>query len=180
MSLEQIQYKLKVSVWQGMVQSGIDLSKIPAEEHEKLVTAITNNVALTINELLDELTPKMDVDEKTPEKSSDEETVIWEGRPFLSLVESYTVTNERIMIRQGLVGRNVEIFELIRMQDIDWSQTVGERMLGIGDVQIHGADASGSKIILRNIKDPEMVYEKLRKAWLAARKKYGLIFREEM
>lgn len=182
MSLEQIHYKLKVSVWQGMVQSGIDLSKIPEDQHEKLVNAITNNVAHTINDLLDDLTPtvKVDVDEKNNQKDNGEETIIWEGRPFLSLIESYSVTNERIMVRKGLVGRDVEIFELIRVQDIDWSQAMGERILGIGDISIHGADASGSNIVLRNIKDPEIVYEKLRKAWLAARKKYGLIFREEM
>jgi len=33
---------------------------------------------------------------------------------------------------------------------------------------------------MRNIKDPQEVYETLRKAWLAARKSYGLMFREEM
>jgi len=31
-----------------------------------------------------------------------------------------------------------------------------------------------------NIRDPNEVYELVRKAWLAARKKYGLSFREEM
>ena len=66
------------------------------------------------------------------------------------------------------------------VQDIDITQNVSERILGIGDIVVSGADKSTPTIILRNIKDPESVYEILRKAWLNARKKYGLIFREEL
>jgi len=95
-------------------------------------------------------------------------------------VESYTITNERIKIIKGLIGKDIENFELIRVQDIDIEQKVGERVLGIGDIIIKGADQSSPTITLRNIKDPQEVYELLRKAWLNARKKYGLIFREEM
>jgi len=105
---------------------------------------------------------------------------LWQGRPFLSLVEFYTLTNERIKIVHGLIGKDVENFELIRVQDIDLKQTVGERMMGLGDITITGADASAPMVILRNIPQPNDVYETLRKAWLAARKKYGLIFREEL
>jgi hypothetical protein len=66
------------------------------------------------------------------------------------------------------------------VQDIDIVQNVSERILGIGDILIKGADQSSPSVVLRNIHDPQEVYELLRKAWLAARKKYGLIFREEM
>jgi hypothetical protein len=52
--------------------------------------------------------------------------------------------------------------------------------MGIGDITITGADSTNPIIVLRNIQNPSEVYELLRKAWLAARKKYGLIFREEM
>jgi hypothetical protein len=69
---------------------------------------------------------------------------------------------------------------LIRIQDIDLKQGVGERMLGIGDITIRGHDASEAIVTLRNIPKPEEVYEILRKAWLEARKRHGLQFREYM
>ena len=74
----------------------------------------------------------------------------------------------------------MENFELIRIQDIDFKQGINERVFGIGDVRIRGHDASDPEILLRNVGDPEDVYEILRKAWLDARKRHGLEFREFM
>jgi hypothetical protein len=176
MSLDQIRSKLRSSVWEGMVASGIDLSSLRTDQRNKLTDTITDQVALAVNEILD------DIAGPPPSATNTEgtEQIIWQGRPFLSLVESYVITTERVRVMRGLVGRDMENFELIRVQDIDVSQSVGERMFGLGDINIIGADRSTPTLVLRNIKDPQEVYEKLRKAWLAARKNYGIMFREEM
>jgi uncharacterized membrane protein YdbT with pleckstrin-like domain len=79
-----------------------------------------------------------------------------------------------------MFGKDIENVELIRLQDIDISQNLSERIFNIGDIQIRSADASQPLIILRNVSQPQEVYELLRRAWLAARKRYGLQFREEM
>ena len=96
------------------------------------------------------------------------------------MVESYVITSERIKLITGMVSRHVENFELIRVQDIDFKQNVGERLFGLGDITIQGHDTSDPTIVLRNVPKPEEVYELLRKAWLEARKRYGLQFREYM
>jgi uncharacterized membrane protein YdbT with pleckstrin-like domain len=101
-------------------------------------------------------------------------------RSFMSLVEKYILTNERIKIVHGLLSRQVENFELVRVQDIDFKQNVGERVLGIGDISIRGHDLSNPVITLRNVQNPEEVYEKMRRAWMEARKRHGLQFREYM
>ena len=87
---------------------------------------------------------------------------------------------ERLKIRQGLLGREIENYELIRIQDIDLKQSMTDRVFGIGDLVIKGHDPSDPKIELRNVSKPEVVYETLRRAWLEARKRYGLQFREYM
>lgn len=177
MSIEQTRAKVIASIWQAVAQSGVDLSAIPREQVEKLVGDIANVTMLTMNDVMSELPkPKANVDLGDDQS----EKLLWEGRPFLSLVESYMITNERIRITRGLVGRDYENFELIRVQDLDYSQGLSERMLGIGDIHIKGADPSNPEIILRNIAKPAEVYEILRRAWLAARKAHGLVFREEM
>jgi hypothetical protein len=114
------------------------------------------------------------------EVDESDERILWKGRPFLSLVENYTITSERLKITTGLVSRHVENFELIRVQDIDFKQGMGERMMGIGDINIHGQDPSNPNIVLRNVPKPEEVYEIIRKAWLDSRKRHGLQFREYM
>lgn len=177
MSIEQTRAKVIASIWQAVAQSGVDLSALPREQIEKLVGDIANATMITMNDVMSEMpAPKaaMELNNGSTEK------LLWEGRPFLSLVESYTVTNERIRITRGLLGKDYENYELIRVQDLDYSQGLSERMMGIGDIHIKGADPSNPDIILRNIPKPAEVYEILRRAWLAARKAHGLVFREEM
>ncbi len=177
MSIEQIRAKVIGSIWQAVAQSGVDLSALPHDQQENLVSKIADNVMATINSLQeDEIKGEVNI-----EIVDDlDENVLWKGRPFLSLVESYLVTTERIKIVRGLLSRDVENFELIRIQDIDFKQGINERVFGIGDIRIRGHDASDPEILLRNVGDPEDVYEILRKAWLDARKRHGLEFREFM
>ncbi|MGB6421348.1 MAG: PH domain-containing protein [Anaerolineales bacterium] len=177
MSIEQIRAKVIGSIWQAVAQSGVDLSALPHDQQENLVSKIADNVMATINSLQED-----EIKEEVNAEIVDnlDENVLWKGRPFLSLVESYLVTTERIKIVRGLLSRDVENFELIRIQDLDYKQGINERIFGIGDIMIRGHDASDPEILLRNVGDPEDVYEILRKAWLDARKRHGLEFREFM
>lgn len=176
MSIEQYRSRVKSAVWKAISDSGVDVSNLPAEQQAKMVDSIADESLGVLDEILDDVYQKED---KQPELEG-EETIVWQGRPFLSLVESYIITSERIKIAKGLIGKDYENFELVRIQDIDVSQAVGERIMGLGDIHIRGADPSTPVITLRNVNKPNEVYELLRKAWLAARKRYGLIFREEM
>ncbi len=174
MSIEQTRSELVGSIWQAFAQSGVDLSAVPHDQQEKLVDKIADNLMIHMNTMLDEVpTPQ-------PAAETGDEQVLWQGHPFLSLVESYVITSERIKIIKGLLSRDVENYELIRIQDLDLSQGVSERILGIGDIAIRGQDPSDPSIVLRNISKPSEVYELLRRAWLEARKRYGLQFREYM
>lgn len=175
-TVEQYRAKLKSAVWKAVADSGIDLSAMPVEQQARLVDAVADEGLAMVNEILDEAANA----EKGGIPLEGEEIVIWQGRPFLSLVESYVITSERIKVSKGLLGKDYENFELVRIQDIDVSRGLGERMMGLGDIHIKGADPSTPEVTLRNIKGPTEVYELLRKAWLAARKRYGLIFREDM
>ena len=177
MSIEHMRAEVISSVWKAIAQSEVDLSNVSTEGQEAMVANIADNVMLTIDGLLEEGiedTPQVELTD------GQEEDFIWKGRPFLSLVENYLITSERIKIVTGLIGREVENYELIRIQDIDYKQGFNERIFGIGDVTIRGHDASDPKFVLRNVSNPEEVYEILRKAWLEARKRHGLEFREFM
>jgi hypothetical protein len=174
MSIENTRAHVIASIWQAMAQSGVDLAAVPKEQQTALVESIADNLLVTVDNLLEVAQPA-----PLPDLEGDEK-VLWTGRPFLSLTESYTVTSERVKVKKGLLGKDIENFELIRVQDLDFAQNISERMLGIGDLVIRGSDASHPELTLRNIRDPEKVYELVRRAWLEARKRYGLTFQEEM
>ena len=177
MTIEKIRTQIIASVWQAIAQSKVDLSSVPADQQDDMVKKIADNVMITMDEILD-----AEVENIHPETIDDEydEPILWKGRPFLSIVEDYLVTNERIKIATGFLSKHIENFELIRIQDIDYKQSITERILGLGDITIHGHDPSDPKVVLRNIRNPEDVYETLRRGWLEARKRHGLQFREFM
>jgi hypothetical protein len=177
MSIEKQRAQVVSTIWKAVAQSQVELSSIPHDQQEQLVSEIADQVMMTVDALMDDIpdAPPIDYD-----LEDEQEVVLWEGRPFLSLVESYAITNERLKIVKGMFSRDIENFELIRIQDIDLSQGAHERVMGIGDVTIRGHDASAAEVVLRNVKSPEAIYEILRKAWLDARKRYGLQFREYM
>jgi len=177
MSIEKSRSRVVSSIWQAFAQSGVDISFLQKEQQDKLINQIADTVMVTIDEIIADSNTIEDIPEVDNEFG---ETILWQGHPFLSMVERYIITNERIKLVRGMVSRNVENFELIRIQDIDMKQGINERVLGIGDIKIKGHDPSDPEIILRNVHKPEEVYEILRKAWLDARKRHGLQFSEFM
>ena len=108
------------------------------------------------------------------------EEILWEGRPFLSIGVRYKITNERVRIVEGLLGKERRDIELVRIQDVDHKQNLTERAFNIGDVFIRSHDESDPQIMLNNVTNPEEVHEILRRAVLKARKKYNMSYREEM
>jgi Bacterial PH domain len=177
MAIDQIRQQIMASIWRAIAQSEVDISTVPQDQQEKLVGKIADQLMVTINDLL-ETESGMPADDDPA--SEHNEVILWEGRPFLSPFEYYVLTDDRLKIRHGMLGRNIENYELIRVQDIDFEQGITERIFGIGDVFIHGQDPSNPTVELRNVPDPEAVYETLRKAWLEARKRHGLQFSEFM
>ena len=183
MSVEGSESRIQARVWQAIAQSGVNLSGLPREEVEKLVQYITAAVMLEVDATLADaaevqgIAPAgkgMDV------PLDDEEKVLWEGRPLMSLVERYVVTNQRVRIISGLLGKAHENIELVRLRDVDYKHGLGERMLNVGDIILHSADASHPYAVLRNVTDPEQVHEIIRKAMLAARRGVAFSFQEEM
>ncbi len=168
-------------VWQAIAQSGVNLSTIPRDQQELLVQTITESLMVTVDEMLDTMErPVQPVGAPAATADDEEEHILWEGRPFLSLVERYIITTERVRIQTGLLSNSFDDIELIRIQDIDFTQQLTERMVNIGDIIIRSANASNAEVELRNVKDPSHVHELLRRAMINARKRYGLSFREEM
>ena len=187
MGIEQHRDRVIGRINQSIKQSGVDISALPIDQQDRLISTVADGMLLEFDAILDGIqasaaaSPERTVNfvEATPAPMPDEE-VLWEGRPLLSLTDRYVVTTERIRLFSGLLSKTSENIELIRLQDIDYSQGLSERILGIGDIMLRSADASDPTAVLSNVKDPEQVSSVIRKAWMEARRRYGLKFREEM
>jgi uncharacterized membrane protein YdbT with pleckstrin-like domain len=67
----------------------------------------------------------------------------------------YTLTESKIEIDSGLVSRVTRNVPLDRIQDVTVSTSVGQRLLGLGDLIIDNANEAGGTVILKNIDSPK-------------------------
>jgi hypothetical protein len=183
MSLPEMKARTKGRVWQAIAQSGVNLSSLPQGDLDQLVDTIAEAVLLEMDEVLGEAGSQpvaMPAPAGAVEAVGMQETILWEGRPFLSLSTRYQITTERIRIVEGLMGKAREDIELVRVQDIDQTQSFGERVMNVGDITIRSHDPSSPAVVLHNVTNPQEVNEILRRAVLNARERHRLSYREEM
>jgi hypothetical protein len=180
MSVEQTKSKITARIWQSIAQSGVSVNAIPQDQMTTLVDAIADGVLLAVDEALDEAGLPARQSNLASLGLASEERTLWQGRPFLSLVTQYVITNQRVRIISGLLGKEREDIELIRIQDIDHKQGVGERALNIGDIYLRSSDPTQPEAVLRNVHDPVAVHEVLRQGMLHARQRFRYSVQEEM
>jgi uncharacterized membrane protein YdbT with pleckstrin-like domain len=69
----------------------------------------------------------------------------------------YTITNQRLEIRRGLLSRKVQDARLERVQNFDINQSLLERLVGVGTIDFDTAGAGDSDFSFRGVSRPETV-----------------------
>ena len=180
MAIEQIKAKARERIWKRLAQSGQPMTALPEKELDALIEAILDGVLVLIDESLEDVGLPSRQGDAVSQILEGDERLLWEGRPFLGISTHYQITTERVRITRGLLAKDRDDIELIRIQDIDIEQDLAERALGIGDIVIRSADPSLPEARLNNIKQPQEVHEILRRAMLNARKRFRYSVQEEM
>jgi uncharacterized membrane protein YdbT with pleckstrin-like domain len=93
--------------------------------------------------------------------------VLWVALSTKALVAwwytNYVLTNERIIVRSGMVSRSGTEIPLENINNVLFSQSVMERLLGYGDVLVESAGSQGQSR-LENIPDPEAFQSEIYRA----------------
>jgi hypothetical protein len=177
--------RIKAQVWQAIAESDLDLSNLDKETRSSLVDLVTLAALNAVDQELDGflVENKEEIRSAAGEAEQfleDDEHILWEGRPFLSIAVNYLITDQRVRISKGLFSRTFENIELLRIQDIDHRQSLGERMINRGDIEIRSHDPHSPIVVLENVPAPDEVYDLLRRAVRKARRDHGMTFQEEM
>jgi uncharacterized membrane protein YdbT with pleckstrin-like domain len=80
------------------------------------------------------------------------------------MATTYTITSHRLTIRLGLLSRQVHDTRLDRVQNVGTSQSLLDRMLGIGTVDFDTAGGAGFDFAFRGIADPEYIVHTVNQA----------------
>src|ERR1041385_8068959 len=66
----------------------------------------------------------------------------------------YTLTESKIQIDYGLIARTARNIPLSKIQDVTFSASIPQRILGFGDIVVDNASEAGGTTILHNINNP--------------------------
>ena len=76
----------------------------------------------------------------------------------------YTITDRRLNIKRGIVSRKVQETRIGRVQNVNYSQGVYERIMQIGNVEFTTAGTDESNFVFAGVGQPEQVVEKVDRA----------------
>ena len=111
--------------------------------------------------------------------------IIWKDRkhPFLGLPLSFTkyeLTEQKLIINTGVLNVKEEEVRLYRFVDITLHQSLGQRILGVGNLHCMTTDRSSGDFTIELIRKPKKVKELLSDAIEAERERIRVSVREFM
>ena len=80
----------------------------------------------------------------------------------------YELTDQRLKVSEGFIARREDDVELYRIKDTKFSQSLMERIFGIGTVVVQGSDMTGT-VVMTKVANPKQIRETLRNSVNKAR-----------
>jgi len=77
---------------------------------------------------------------------------------------TYTITDRRLNIKRGIVSRKVQETRLQRVQNVNFEQSVYQRIMQIGDVDFDTAAGDDYNFVFAGVAEPEEVVEQVDRA----------------
>ena len=71
----------------------------------------------------------------------------------------YMLSEDRLFLEKGLLNLKADEVLLYRVQDLELTMTLGQRIFGVGTVCVHSSDKSIPHLDLANVKKPREVKE---------------------
>ena len=83
----------------------------------------------------------------------------------------YRLSEDRLFFEKGLLNLKADEVLLYRVQDLELSISLGQRIFGVGTVCVHSSDKSIPHLDLKNVKRPREVKELIHRSVEAAKDK---------
>jgi len=95
----------------------------------------------------------------------EEKELLWADRKrILGMPISFTrysIDDERLYVKKGLLRTELDEILLYRILDVKSSQTLWQKLFGVGTLTLFSADQSHPQLLLKNIKKPEKLHRYL-------------------
>lgn len=95
---------------------------------------------------------------------------------------TYSLSDDRLFVDKGLVRLQSDEILLYRVRDLSVSQTLGQRIFGVGSIIVQSSDKTSPVLEIRNIKTPfdvkELLHQHVEKMKLKRRMRVGEILED--
>jgi membrane protein YdbS with pleckstrin-like domain len=87
----------------------------------------------------------------------------------------YRITNYRIDYERGLMSRNIDTLELWHVEDIQFHQSLMDRILNVGNITVLSHDDTTPKLELHSVPNPRPVFEALKQRIISVKRQRGVV-----
>ena len=87
----------------------------------------------------------------------------------------YRISNYRIDFERGLLSKRIDTLELWHVEDIQFHQSLMDRIMGVGDITVISHDDTTPHLMLRGIPNPRPLFETLKQRIIAVKRQRGVI-----
>lgn len=77
---------------------------------------------------------------------------------------TYTITDRRLNIKRGIISREIKETRLERVQNVNYDQSIYQRIMQIGDVDFDTAGSGDYQFVFGGVSQPEQVVHKVDQA----------------
>lgn len=95
---------------------------------------------------------------------------------------TYSLSEDRFFVDKGLIKLQCDEILLYRIRDLSVSQTLGQRIFGVGSIIVQSSDKTTPVLEIRNIKNAydvkELIHENVEKMKIERRMRVGEILED--
>jgi membrane protein YdbS with pleckstrin-like domain len=96
--------------------------------------------------------------------------------PVLTMKRTrYRISNYRIDREIGLLSKRIETMELWHVEDIQFFQSLGDRLLGVGTITVLSHDDTTPRLELKSLPKPRPLFDQLKNRVIAVKRQRGVI-----
>lgn len=89
---------------------------------------------------------------------------VWVHTALLRRSTRYRITDRSIDIERGIISRRIDTLPLWRVKDVEFQQSITERMLGTARIFVMTSDSTDPKVVLVGLSDSRAVFERVKQA----------------
>lgn len=90
-------------------------------------------------------------------------------------VTAYRITSRAIDVETGLLSRTIDTLQLWRVRDVQFEQSLAERLLGIATIRVFAHGTDKPEVVLRGLADARKVFDDVKAAVDASRRSGNVV-----